>query len=36
MILTRLGNKRAIAHKIVPHFPKHDIESFIGFVYIAA
>jgi len=32
MILRRLGNKQAIAHKIVPHFPKHNvwIEPFFG------
>ena len=32
MILTRLGNKRAIANKIIPHFPKHTtyIEPFFG------
>ncbi|MEP0004424.1 MAG: DNA adenine methylase [Balneola sp.] len=32
MILTRLGNKRALAHKIIPLFPKHDlyIEPFFG------
>lgn len=32
MILTRLGNKRGIAHKIIPHFPPHKtyIEPFFG------
>lgn len=32
MILTRLGNKRAIAHKIIPYFPAHKfyIEPFFG------
>lgn len=32
MILTRLGNKRAIAHKIIPYFPPHKfyIEPFFG------
>ena len=32
MILTRLGNKRAMADKIWCHFPKHDlyIEPFFG------
>lgn len=32
MILIRHGNKRAIAHLIIPHFPKHDtyIEPFFG------
>ena len=30
MILNRLGNKKAIAHKIIPYFPPHDcyIELF--------
>ncbi len=32
MILRRLGNKKAIAHKIIPHFPAHKIyyELFFG------
>ncbi|HBZ37548.1 MAG TPA: restriction endonuclease subunit M, partial [Balneola sp.] len=32
MILTRLGNKRALADKIIPFFPKHElyIEPFFG------
>lgn len=32
MILTRLGNKRKLADKIWPHFPKHElyIEPFFG------
>jgi len=32
MILRRLGNKSKIAHKIIPHFPKHNIyiELFFG------
>jgi len=32
MILNRLGNKKAIAHKIIPYFPPHDcyIELFAG------
>ena len=32
MILRRLGNKQAIAHKIIPHFPEHKIyiEPFFG------
>lgn len=32
MILTRMGNKRAIAHKIIPHFPAHTayVELFFG------
>lgn len=32
MILSRIGNKRAIASKIYPFFPKHDIyiEPFFG------
>ncbi len=32
MILRRLGNKSAIAHKIIPHFPPHKIfvEPFFG------
>lgn len=32
MILNRLGCKRAIAHKIIPYFPKHDIfiDLFFG------
>jgi DNA adenine methylase len=32
MILRRLGNKKAIAHKIIPHFPPHRvfIETFFG------
>ena len=32
MILTRLGNKRRIAHKIYPHFPQHSlyVELFFG------
>jgi len=32
MILRRLGNKKAIAHKIVPHFPPHKIfiSPFFG------
>ena len=32
MILTRLGNKRALADKIIPYFPAHDlyIEPFFG------
>lgn len=32
MILRRLGNKKAIAHKIIPHFPEHKIyiEPFFG------
>lgn len=31
-ILTRLGNKRRIAHRIIPHFPDHRqyIEPFMG------
>lgn len=31
-VLTRLGNKRRIAKKIIPHFPQHDIyaEPFFG------
>ena len=32
MILRRLGNKQAIAHKIIPYFPPHKIyiEPFFG------
>lgn len=32
MILTRQGNKRSIADKIIPFFPKHDyyVEPFFG------
>ena len=32
MILRRLGNKQAIAHKIIPYFPQHKIyiEPFFG------
>jgi DNA adenine methylase len=32
MILRRLGNKKAIAHKIIPHFPPHKIfiSPFFG------
>jgi len=32
MIIRRLGNKKAIAKKIIPHFPKHRlyIEPFFG------
>ena len=32
MILRRLGNKKIIAHKIIPHFPDHKIfvEPFFG------
>lgn len=32
MILRRLGNKKRIAHKIIPHFPPHKIyiEPFFG------
>lgn len=32
MILLRLGNKKRIAHKIIPHFPPHKIyiEPFFG------
>jgi DNA adenine methylase len=32
MILRRLGNKQAIAHKILPYFPAHEIyiEPFFG------
>ena len=32
MILTRMANKRAIAHKIIPHFPEHTayVELFFG------
>lgn len=32
MILRRLGNKKAIATKIIPHFPSHSIyyEPFFG------
>lgn len=32
MILRRLGNKQAIAHKIIPYFPQHRIyiEPFFG------
>lgn len=32
MILTRVGNKRRVADKIIPYFPQHDIfiEMFFG------
>lgn len=32
MILRRLGNKKSIAHKIIPYFPEHKIyiEPFFG------
>ncbi len=32
MILNRLGNKKNIAHKIIPYFPRHDIfiDLFFG------
>lgn len=32
MILRRLGNKKAIAHKIIPYFPPHKIfiDVFFG------
>jgi DNA adenine methylase len=32
MILRRLGNKQALAHKIIPYFPSHNkyIEPFFG------
>lgn len=32
MILTRQGNKRRIAHQIIPYFPKHEVylEPFFG------
>lgn len=32
MVLTRLGNKRRIAHRILPHIPQHELwlEPFFG------
>ena len=32
MILRRLGNKKKLTHKIIPHFPSHTVflEPFFG------